>query len=172
MNSNATLILAITTLITTIIPLTACEQEPLPDLIIDSVTCQLNTDTASPYRELVYTVTIRNIGDAPASGRLYVSVTSSNEGLRENHYSAKWVKSTEPPIEPGEVFENEIFHHIIDDAATVGFMVNPELDLPQYGDRIEESNYKNNTYELEIPEDIPVYIPPEREEDEHSGCGA
>lgn len=169
-------LLGMTILVMAVIPVVACRQpEPvsLPDLIIDSVTYRKVSHTdpygmpiLGPGVSLEYTIHIKNIGDAPASGLLYVSNTRSNKNLDENHYpSTELVKYAEPTIEPGEVFVAKILDYREVDAKTVRFIVNPEMELhpgvvdgnivqfnagTEYIYRLEESHYNNNTYELEF----------------------
>jgi len=113
-----------------------------PDLIIEHVGTPITACEGDCYS---YCIRVKNIGNAPASGKLYISNTWSNEDLTTNHYShgelGKWSK---PRIAPGEVMKFIILAGFPDsDVEKVRFIVNG-------GKRIEESNYKNNTYELEL----------------------
>ncbi|MFC1987271.1 hypothetical protein ACFLVH_01835 [Chloroflexota bacterium] len=167
-----------TILIMSVIPVMACGQATsvaLPDLIIESVTYSKAATLHDQYGmpilnplgiDFDYTVNIKNIGKAPAVGLLYVYNTTSDEDLRENHYSGgQLVKYAEPVIEPGEVFTARYRDYKKGrDVKTVRFIVNPDrgADFTRTTEgnityftytehrRIEESNYKNNTCELEF----------------------
>lgn len=152
----------------------------LPDLVIDSVTYNraANSHDAygmpvmSAFPEYEYTITIRNIGSTPASGLLHVSFTQSIQDVLENYYSgSQLVKYAEPAIESGGVFTAKIAGSYIsstgetqNESKKVRFLVNPETEHDETANvdggiqftgkypiiRIEESNYKNNTYMLNL----------------------
>jgi hypothetical protein len=149
--------------------ITACQQtKPVADLIIDRVTyypdLSYYAHGQSPDKiggEFEYTIYVKNIGNAPAIGLLYVDYAGTKEELRTNYYAhGNLLKYADPPIQPGEVF---IAKHIYDknpDTEKVKFFINPEHDkLPPLTTtpggighdvnvvRIKESNY-NKTIHL------------------------
>ena len=167
-----------------------CEQAIMPDLIIESVSYRPDPITipgvASVGERLAFCIRIKNIGNAPASGCLYIDMEKSAEDLDKRHLGrGTRIKEDEPSIAPGEVFEASLTAtiSISEKWNKVYFLLNPEMEIEllkivredtiekietrdTYRYRLEESNYSNNTYELELPADIPAYKPPDGEEDE------
>jgi hypothetical protein len=166
-------VLIVITLIIAVSGTTACEdteQVDKPDLIIETVsysnapaiTDEYGMPIMFPGIRLNFTICVRNIGDAAIAEFFYISHTRSNEAFNENYYeSGEMVNHDNQIIEPGESLEVTITDNIAVDAKQVRFMVNPESnklppikldgnELDVSSKQVEESNYKNNTYELEI----------------------
>lgn len=149
-----------------------CERAIMADLIIESVCYRPAEPLGIPGvgivgERLVFSIRIKNIGDAPASGELYIDMGKSAEELDKHHLGkGSRIKEDEPSIAPGEVFETSLKATISIGAKwnKVYFLLNPEMEIETFtmsaeGDievldayryRLEESNYRNNTYELEI----------------------
>jgi hypothetical protein len=163
----------IITLIIAVIGITACENTEKfdkPDLIIETVsysaapavTDEYGMPLMFPGKRLKFTILVRNIGNVSITDSFYISNTRSNEAFNENYYeSGEMVNYDNQIIEPGESLEVTITDNIAVDAKQVRFMVNPESnklppikldgeELDVSSKQVEESNYKNNTYELEI----------------------
>jgi hypothetical protein len=156
-----------------VIGTTACEyteQVDKPDLVIETVsysaapavTDEYGMPLMFPGKRLKFTIFVRNIGDAAIAEFFYIANTRSNEAFNKNYYeSSEMVNHDNQRIEPGETLEVTIIDNIDEDAERVRFMVNPEgqklppikLDgeeLDTSIKQVEESNYRNNAYELEI----------------------
>jgi len=155
-------VFTIVALVIAVIGSTACEyigRADGPDLIIEAVCYSYAPGIADKYgmpisfpgMMLDFTICVRNIGNVAITDSFYISNTSSNEDLERNYYShMRTVNHDKQRIEPGEALEVTIIDNNIDeDAERVRFMVNPGYEeFP-----LEERNYRNNSYELEL---VPV----------------
>lgn len=140
---------------------------PKPDLIIESVTYDYKSFGSGDWQSsaLVYTISVKNIGNAPAKGSVWVSY-ASGPSVPDGSGGQLLKYDTEPPIKPNEIYNGEVTPAI--ESGTITFVVNdindsminspqPIPDIPGYPQNriaprllIDESNYKNNAFTLEV----------------------
>lgn len=141
----------------------ACSiSNPKPDLIIEDVTYEFKTQETDLSDVIVYgefTIQIKNIGDAPANGYIYVSFDGGTGAIK---------KDANTPIKPNETFIGKIQTGPLSSNETARLIVNdPNMlqsdTLPDLGDGypqnvkaprlvIDESDYDNNTYTFTLNE--------------------
>jgi hypothetical protein len=141
------------TALSILISMTGCTSAtPKPDLIIENVTfrgAQQNDPLYDGPPLIEYTFHVKNIGNAPFQGYLYVSWTGSDWDMNNNHYSqgSRLRASTDPPIKPNETYLGTALDQYQDNTEIRFIINNPrDSDIPPN----DESNFVNNTFILKF----------------------
>lgn len=133
------------------------KQEPKPDLIIESISYEryYNGDdgVVSLGKVYIFTLKIKNIGSSDFQDRFYISNTHTKGDIENKHFSHTGrVNETKEKIPINGSIEVKVMDEINQETKNIVFLINTDgkKHIKHALPRIEELNYDNNTYELEI----------------------